>query len=216
MAKSTESQDQDIKALAAAVCKQHAKVFIDPFDWSLEETLDEKHKRPREAAAAAEFFLDWGQGYFENEVFVLHGYTYDDTCRCGSWDNDFPAELEHLFDKAQKDDARLCLCVCNEGCSDYFDRESPVILPRNFVHKPTNTSLEWYKRIGRGTVFTGRARWDEVIEDCSESIATGACFAEIKDWPINKARAVAHEEVVKKAIADPERFIKAVQQWNQS
>lgn len=197
--------------LTESICKAHSSTLVDPFEWYLEDDPRPKTEELFAKIAAGHFFLGSGQGYFENDVFLLHGFTYDQTCVCGALDSEFPVELEHLFDKSQKEDVRYYLCACPYVSNRFNDQ--PLFLPSNFVHKPTGIAADWRERYIYGMRIQGEeheTKWPAIIQECLASVGEGKAFTEIKEWPCSRTRKASCQELIEKAITMPDDFVNAV------
>lgn len=125
--------------------------------------------------------LGGGNGYgvyFENEVFSMHPYCWcegDDCpwcnpCLCPEnvstyLVNGVEVDIE-TFVKADKNNQEIRY---NEELKCKRCKENIEAAP-NFLYKPTNSKIWWYKYIGRGMKFDLKTEWDKIIKEVKESI----------------------------------------------
>jgi hypothetical protein len=116
--------------------------------------------------------------YFENEVFAMHPYCWCEGDDC-KWCNPClcPAEVDtYLVNKVEVDietwaktDKQNREIVHNKELECKRCSEKIESAP-NFLHKPTNSKIWWYKYIGRGMEFGLHANWKDIMKEVKESI----------------------------------------------
>lgn len=98
---------------------------------------------------------EFGYGaFFENDTFMMHPY-----CWC------------------EQDDCQWCLfCTCEytddwqtlvKQCRKCAGEIEPA---PNFLHKPSQSKVWWYKYIGRGMETDIKQTWSTLFGDCLESL----------------------------------------------
>lgn len=116
--------------------------------------------------------------YFENEVFGMHPYCWCEGDDC-KWCNPClcPEEItQYLVNGVEVDietwvkaDKHNRETVHNKELECNRCRENIKAAP-NFIHKPTNSKIWWYKYIGRGMEFDLHANWNDIMKEVKESI----------------------------------------------
>lgn len=102
----------------------------------------------------------WGYGAnYENATFMLHRYCWCDSQEC-PWcaGCECPASLWR-GGKKSADKSKWCrVCRGDFGSAP------------NFLHKPSGSTVEWYKYIGRGMKIDLKAKWIAIMRDCLASL----------------------------------------------
>lgn len=123
---------------------------------------------------------EYGYGaYFENDTFTMHPYCWceQDTC---PWCNvclcDEGATV-YLLDGKPTDDWDAWLDAPDSRRSTHTDETKQCARCRtgqeaapNFLHKPSGTTVHWYKYIGRGMEVDLRGNWNEHLAQCLATI----------------------------------------------
>ena len=123
---------------------------------------------------------EYGYGaVFENAMFAMHPYCWceQDTCPwcnvclCGE------DSFIYLIDGKPAGDWGAWLDAPNSRRSTQIDETKQCVRCRtgqeaapNFLHKPSGTTVRWYKYIGRGMGVDLRGDWDAIITECRNSL----------------------------------------------
>lgn len=156
--------------------------------------------------ARSDYFTSWGCGWFENETFLVHGYTYDDSCVCGAYvnkargDKHSPLLTGSPLWKNHHDLILAKLCVCPDGWNDTPRIVEMPGLPPEFVFKPRPFAVSWYKHPDRGVSITEKLDHREfrgMIQECVASLATEpvCATADWQEWPPRVARRAKFQEI---------------------
>jgi len=114
---------------------------------------------------------EYGYGaYFENDTFMMHPYCWCEGVDC-PWCRACNCEVEDRGAHLSWDERYAVVGEC-KNCA--AERETGVEVERapNFLHKPSGTSVTWYKYIGRGMEIDAKMDWCAVLADCVASLAT--------------------------------------------
>ena len=221
----------EIGFLASAVCARHPEVFADDCGEDWQDYYDSQ-----EQCWAQDHFLRWGGGWFENELFLIHGYTYDDSCDCGvmererleggppyyQWTPD-PKLAALGLDQDDFDTLRPLLCACPDGWSEIEPLTPAIPLPANFVYKGEPAcSMDWYKHIYRSATWSradiSQSQLQDLIQQCRVSLRSEPLVmeTEIRNWPVRQARRAQYEAQRDRFLAqspDQQRLIIATHAW---
>lgn len=157
--------------------------------------------------ARSDYFTSWGCGWFENDVFLVHGYTYDDTCSCGAYvsarlgEKDSPLLTGSPLWKNHHKLIRAKMCVCpDSGWDESVALDTLPSLPPEFVFKPRPLGVSWYKHPDRGVSISDkieRPDFRKIVEECVASLETTptCATADWREWPPRVTRRQRFEEL---------------------
>ena len=104
---------------------------------------------------------------YENDVFMIHRYCWCERPEC-PWCLECACQAHY-----EKNGVRVERY--EEGVESITDvecrnsREQPERAP-NFLHKPSGSTIRWYKWIGRSMEMELRGEWSAIVAECLESI----------------------------------------------
>lgn len=123
----------------------------------------------------------WGYGVeYENETFMLHPFCWcerDDCPWCLGCEGDDDAYTYYLADGTEADAGKFYEAggystgrveVDQDGLCDYCAGRR--LRAANFLHKPSGSTVHWYKYIGRDNELALSQEWDAVWADVRRSL----------------------------------------------
>lgn len=144
-----------------------------------------EHLMKTQGAKTSGGFLGGEYGYgahHDNHVFSMHPYCWCERSDCPwCWGCVCPEEayiyevagqrVDHdawLAEYDRSGNARRSTRKDESLACDYCLGER--VLAPNFLHKPSGTTVHWYKYIGRGMRVDLRADWRAVLRECVDSL----------------------------------------------
>lgn len=116
---------------------------------------------------------EYGYGaWFDNDTFTMHPYCWCERADC-AWCRSCECVVEDQGDHLDWNTRWITVETC-VNCAEEERTGVRVETAPNFLHKPSGSSVSWYKYIGRGMGVDLAADWRSIIDECVASLGVSS------------------------------------------